>query len=108
MCMKNKVHGNYSTSGIAIPSRIVPWMWRATSIGEEILKKDSETLESTSPCAEPVLPSNDPVRIMIDIRMSNGNADTSKKIRLRRLKKLSWNSRGAYADTSRTTTILVI
>ncbi len=61
---------------------------------EEILKKDSETLESTSPCAEPVTSSNDPVRIMIDIRMSNGMQIRQKNLDFGRLKKLVENLEG--------------
>ena len=54
------------------PSQNRPRGCGGTSDGGGNPKKDSETLESTSPCAEPVTSSNDPVRIMIDIRMSNG------------------------------------
>jgi hypothetical protein len=94
-CMKNKVSWNLFNKWYRdTRHRIVPVDVEGRPMEEEILKKDSETLESTSPCAEPVTSSNDPVRIMIDIRMSNGMQIRQKNLDFGRLKKLVENLEG--------------
>lgn len=94
-CMKNKVSWNLFNKWYRdTRHRIVPVDVEGRPLEEEILKKDSETLESTSPCTEPVTSSNDPVRIMIDIRMTNGMQIRQKNLSFERLKKLVENLEG--------------
>lgn len=94
-CMKNKVSWNLFNKWYRdTRHRIVAVDVEGRPMEEEILKKDSETLESTSLRAEPETSSNDPVRIMIDIRMSNGMQIRQKNLDFGRLKKLVENLEG--------------
>lgn len=94
-CMKNKVSWNLFNKWYRdTRHRIVAVDVEGRPMEEEILKKDSETLESTSLRAEPETSSNDPVRIMIDIRMTNGMQIRQKNLSFERLKKLVENLEG--------------
>ena len=94
-CIKNKVPWNlFNKWYLDTRHRIVPVDVEGRPMEEEILKRDSETLESTSPCSEPETSSKEPVRIMVDIRMTNGMQIRQKNLSFGRLKKLVENLEG--------------